>query len=478
MEKNKKYRNHISVIFQKVIRTAGVAIFVFVSRFLTDMEEVPRVKDFLMILAIVLVCVVLSFVVHYVMWAKTYFYIQDEVLILEKNTLNKKKHTIGLKNISNVNLEQSLLQMALGTCTLKLDTNTLTTADKTDVSIVLKKKDAEQFRIYLLGQQEAVKEVVSNEKSENAFTASSKEILLHGLFSMNLLSLLVLAGAVASAWGVLLELKEVETASKMESILSVGMILIVAGGMAWKVVKEFLRYLEFSIERKEDKVYLQYGIVKRVAYSIPVEKINAVRLNQTMAARIAKRYMVEVVNVGMGNEEEEKHSFFLPYGKKEKIEEQLHVLLPEFELELDESGDRPAKGVFAVWLANGILWVGSVAIAAGIAAEFLQQEMTMVLAVTILIAIYIFVLRWTAYRTEQIKIGNDWIQIVQGHFGRYILFVKCEKIQFLTMKQCVIAKKYGIAKGQIHVLAPAENQIHNLPYMKEEKMNELKKALL
>ena len=33
MEKNKIFRNHISIIFQKVVRTAGFAAFVFVTRY-------------------------------------------------------------------------------------------------------------------------------------------------------------------------------------------------------------------------------------------------------------------------------------------------------------------------------------------------------------------------------------------------------------------------------------------------------------
>ena len=93
MEKNKKFRNHISVIFQKVIRTAGVAAFVFVTRYISEVGEVPNVKDALILLGVVVACFAISFLVHYILWAKTCFYIQDEALVLERNTLNKKKNT-------------------------------------------------------------------------------------------------------------------------------------------------------------------------------------------------------------------------------------------------------------------------------------------------------------------------------------------------------------------------------------------------
>ena len=98
----------------------------------------------------------------------------------------------------------------------------------------------------------------------------------------------------------------------------------------------------------------------------------------------------------------------------------------------------------------------------------------MVVVVTVVIALYIVLLRGSAYITDYVVIGEKLLKISQGHFSKYILFVKYEKIQFLTMKQCVVAKKFGIEKGEIHLLASMKNQIHNLPYMKEEKMRALR----
>ncbi|MCB5670486.1 PH domain-containing protein, partial [Erysipelatoclostridium ramosum] len=77
------------------------------------------------------------------------------------------KNTIGLKNISNVNTEQNLLEMLLGTCKVKLDTNSMSTSDKTDVKIILKKAEAEQFRLYVMklmqGQEGDFEEEYSKE---------------------------------------------------------------------------------------------------------------------------------------------------------------------------------------------------------------------------------------------------------------------------------------------------------------------------
>lgn len=473
MENNIRFRNHISVIFEKVVKTAGAAILIFVANFITEIEEAPGIGDILLLIGALLVCILLAFAWHYIIWSKTYISIRDNALVLEKNTLNRKKNTIGISNISNINLEQNLFEMLLGTCRLKLDTNSMTTADETDVNIVLKKKDAEKFRLYLLGLQEEEQEMKEVVGTGKAFTASSKDIFIHGLFSINIGTFFLILAAIGSFIPLVDEMANMESSSGFDAVVSVLVVVWVAVGMMWKVIREFLRYLDFSIERRDDKVYLSYGIIKRVTYSIPVEKINGVRLNQTMIARIGKRYRVEVVNVGMGNDKEEQHSFFLPYGKREKIEEQLAILLPEFQIELNDKNERQPKVVFAVWAANGCMWLGILVPITAIAAELLNTGAVMVFVVTLVLALYIVLLRGSSYVTDSVIIEDELLQISQGHFSRYLLFVKYEKIQFLTMKQCIVAKKFGIEKGEIHLLASATNRIHNLPYMKETDMKKL-----
>ena len=108
--------------------------------------------------------------------------------MIERNTWNKKKNTIGLKNISNVNTEQNLLEMLLGTCKVKLDTNSMSTSDKTDVKIILKKAEAEQFRLYVMklmqGQEGGFEEKYSKEDKDHwAIQTNMGDIFTHGLFS-------------------------------------------------------------------------------------------------------------------------------------------------------------------------------------------------------------------------------------------------------------------------------------------------------
>ena len=97
-----------------------------------------------------------------------------------------------------------MLEMLLGTCKVKLDTNSMSTSDKTDVKIILKKAEAEQFRLYVMklmqGQEGDFEEKYSKEDKDHwAIQTNMGDIFTHGLFSVNLLSVLVVIGCVVGA---------------------------------------------------------------------------------------------------------------------------------------------------------------------------------------------------------------------------------------------------------------------------------------
>ena len=150
--RNKRFRNHISIILEQ---TGAVIIAVFVlvvTQLFQSFDEITKsdlsfiTSRGLFILLGVAALLAVSLISQVLVWAKTYISIEENAIVIEKGRVNKKKNTIGIRNISNINLEQNLIEMLFGTCKVKLDTNSRSTADSTDVKIVLKKSDALWFQ--------------------------------------------------------------------------------------------------------------------------------------------------------------------------------------------------------------------------------------------------------------------------------------------------------------------------------------------
>lgn len=485
MENNIRFRNHISVIFENSVKTLGTFFVIFLMSFISDMAETETsVGEVLLLIGVLVAGLVIVLGWQTLIWAKTYICIQDNVLIVERNTLNRKRNTIGLSNISNVNLEQNLLEMLFGTCKVKLDTNSLSTADETDVKIVLKKKDAEKFRQIVLGEAEPEAEAApnlqsSNPQSRNGFASDIGDIILHGVFSIRIFSVLVLVGLVVLGITGLISMSEGDIGEGIAELF--GSIFVLAwfiGGIIWSMVKESVKYLNFRIERKENKVFLSYGLFKKVAYSVPVDKINAVRLAQTPIARIGKRYMAEIINVGMDDDENETSTFFLPYAKKEKIRAQINLLLPEFAGGLDIPEKKQPKSIWVIWIPRVLLYLCVVAIAYGITAEYVPELKIPVLCGAAGLALWLLILKLCGFFTKGVAVHSRLLKIVEGAFGRRILFVRYDKIQYVTGKQNILARSFHVQKGDIFLLASLTNRVHELPYFEENELEVLKNHLI
>ena len=196
MEKKIRFRNHISVVLEQL----GAASWVVFVLLLTNVDDVVEFFEngtseeinmtALIVGAVLFGILVLACIYQLLLWSKTYISICDNSIVIERNTLHKKKNTIGIKNISNVNTEQNLFEMFLGTCKVKLDTNSMSTADQTDVKILLKKTDAEQLKSYIMklmrqckGEEEPVE---TQEVMVWNLEAQTKDMVKHGFLSINI----------------------------------------------------------------------------------------------------------------------------------------------------------------------------------------------------------------------------------------------------------------------------------------------------
>ena len=333
--RERKFRNHISIILEQTVAAAAALAVLVITALFQNMDEISDTdfsfitgKGFLIFLGVAAILAV-SLISQVLIWARTYISIEENAIVIEKGRINKKKNTIGIHNISNINLEQNIFEMLFGTCKVKLDTNSLSTADSTDVKIVLKKPDALWFQQEITRILETYSETgtaagtcgagpeyrSSPDADETLDTggdydvrADIGDIFQHGAFSVNLISvfvfLLALVGTVISAAEML------GHADLMKSVTGAAAGILVAAFIVvstlWDTVKDFVRYFGFRAKRRGDKIRIRYGFFKKVEYTIPVDKIQALIVRQSFLARIGRRYMAEIVNVGAAGRERMK----------------------------------------------------------------------------------------------------------------------------------------------------------------------------
>lgn len=492
MGKDKKFRNHISIVAEQVgagtVTLAMVALGIFIENVDELMEAgFSSAKSGRgLVVGVVLLLFIAAAARQVWSWSKTWIYIEGQTIVIERNTLNQKVNTIGIKNISNINTEQNLFEMLMGTCKIKIDTSSLSTAEKTDVKIVLKKADAEAFRDKVM---ELFKEAAGNRKEGNTaepdghmrevfdVTASLSDILRHGFCSVSVFSLLLVIAGVGGLSEVISRMAEKGEAA--QSVLG-SLIGIVAAfsfilSAVWDIVKDFIRYFEFSAKRSGNDIHIRYGILKKVEYTVPVDKIQALKMHQTWIARMAGMYMVELINIGIGDDKAEKKSFFILYGKKRDVEAKIEKLLPEFSGKTGEKAMRQPALVLAARAVPLVIYEGALFFGAVKAFGFLEEYSTIVIAAASLAGMLVPLLMVLDYFTASLSVDDGFLSTTSGYFGRTIITVKYDKIQYVEFKRGIFARLCGIQKGSFSLLAAAGMREHNIPYFRpglEEKIKE------
>lgn len=490
MEKKIRFRNHISVVLEQL----GAASWVVFVLLLTNVDDVVEFFEngtseeinmtALIVGAVLFGILVLACIYQLLLWSKTYISICDNSIVIERNTLHKKKNTIGIKNISNVNTEQNLFEMFLGTCKVKLDTNSMSTADQTDVKILLKKTDAEQLKSYIMklmrqckGEEEPVE---TQEVMVWNLEAQTKDMVKHGFLSINIFSVFIALGSFVGVVGIFMA-----TASKIsagESLAGILLSVMMAAGMCisaiWDIVKGFIRYYGFKIARREDKLHICYGFFKKVDYTIPIEKINGVILRQSFTARITGQYMAEIINIGMGDDAAEAEAFLFPYCKKESVKVRLKQLLPELEYTVQMEYEKQPKEAWIAWLWPSFLYLLFAVFATVAGVMYMPKYSKWMLTGAALVSLWALLLVIAYYRTAGSRFGEEELLLVQGYFRKTYCFLPYRKIQYVELKQNFPAKLVRLQKGEIHLLASARNRIQNLPYFPEEDGEIIKERII
>lgn len=490
MEQN-KFRCHFTVILENLGGVFWFAIVMLISEMDSTVELIGLLLEgkatLLEVLAgigIVLAIIMVVLIYNWIVWAKTWISVQDEAIVIERNLLNRKANTIGIKNISNINMEQNIFERIVGTYKIKLDTNSATTADKTDVKIVLSKNMAEQFKQQVMLRMNEECEEVLDEKVEYDVEYKAKDIIMHCIYTANPISVIFI---IAFLVGCIIALNSINTgAAVLDGIInilgSVIAIVFVMGSVLHSLIRDFFVYYNFKARRKENKIYLTHGFFKKRQYTIAVDKVNAVEMVSPIFSRILGRQYVKVVCIGVGDEENE-NAMLLLSEKTDNMKEKLSLLLPEFVIAEPDIIKREKKSVWST--IPGAIFVFGICITTLVMInafnEIEIEEMWIrILIATLLVGISVLyiVSQILNFKTCGIGLGEDVLLLVQGSYSKTSTWIPYSKIQELEYSQGPILRRFGLAKGTIYILASMIDSINPTSYFKLEVFEAIHQRML
>lgn len=469
MEEN-RFRCHISIILKQLLPMAALFVVLAadniedVLRYIQEGSWTPD-KSIGVVCGVLLLMIIYS-IYALILWAKTWIILDEKSLVIERNTFFRKVQTIGLENVTNVNLTQNLLQRLLHVYVVKLDTNSATTADETDVHIALKEDKALWFRGRILNRcgQEGMNTSEEIAKGEGSMLHYSFGALLFRWFFMcNIIGAVILA--LIPFVTLLVEKGGVLTTA----ILWLGVLFSLIGGL--------FRYYGFRADRKGDELEVSYGFFSRREYRIPVDKISAIRIRQKLHARWTGRKTVELICIGLGDDAKEGTQLILAE-KEEKLLSYMDKLLPEYADEVRHSLTGQKN---VVWLSYifGIIGMAGV-LGAVVIGAYLIEPKRLVYELTAAAAgmTFLLVCKVSGFFAKKIAAAEECLIVADGCFEIRTLCVPYHNIQYFAMKNGPVMEHYGQCKGEVHVLASTLESVYPIGYFDKTLMEEVHRKML
>ena len=483
-----KFRCHPSIILEKVAGVLSFFIIIFISN-IDDVVDILETGKFQgnKILLIGTVILIVDAIYNFLVWRKTYISIQDGTIVLERNTINKKINTFGIKNIANINIEQNVFERIISTCRVKIDTDSRSTADETDIEIVLKKDIANEFKKVIMQSINQSKEN-SQESSEYTYDEvedhdeyidydinySNGDILKHCFYNIDIMELLI---NIAIFIGVFIYGINQDDYTLKSIIIQSTIILANFCSIFKNLFGDYIKYYNFKSVRRNDKIYLSYGLFTKVEYSIPVDRINAININQTILSRIFNKYKVDISVVGLGDDEDEVSQIILFESKKMMIE-RFNLLLPEFNLKIDFNVEQQSKKTLIISFVKSLIIISIIDLIAFVIYELnLFTNIQVIMIANLILAIFLLVFYIMNYKTAGIFLDDDFVSIVSGKFSKSINVVKYKKIQYIEILQGPISKPLGLQYGTIYILAGLLDNERNIDYYNESIFNKLSEKI-
>lgn len=443
--------NHPIAVVTSIIRNFKKWVFLFLIIFINN-----RLYGELAILGALLVFSIYG----YFNWKRTFFYIEDKNLIYNSGVFSIKRKVIPLEKIITVDFTQSILSRFFKLYKVKLDTGSKDIA-MSELDILLRVDQAEDLKAAIfadgtsgnhdtLESGNEIEENFSDTNSEKAFMVSMGTITLKaitGNFILiglgALLSFYAFFDDIVSALDLKIDLfdnaeKYVETASRGDffTILYTVITIIlpfVFIALFFSIVGTNIRYYGFTIKRSGNKIHIEYGLLSKKKYTIPVDGINAVTLQQNLFRRLIKMNSIEASTAGYGDEKNEEALLF-PLAGEKLTAEILNAILPDvvYSGELKRPPRRAASMFFfkPIFLYACMVLIGSI---------FKIQ-----IAYALFLIPVIALANFLEYKNSGIGFDSSRVALAYGAFSYKRVIIPFSKVQVLSKKVSIFQKRKNL----------------------------------
>lgn len=165
----------------------------------------------------------------------------------------------------------------------------------------------------------------------------------------------------------------------------------------------------------------------------------------------------------MGDDAAETQSFFLPYCKRNQMEERIRLLLPEFYEAVQMQTVRQPIATWIAWIWPAVLFALFLVAGALLSVYYFPEFQKEIILGVLIFSIWMILLVLAYFLTAGSTVGVSHMAIVNGYFGRAICYISYKDIQYVEFSQNIFARVVKLQKERficLHRLQTGNRRFH------------------
>ncbi|WP_057915611.1 PH domain-containing protein [Peribacillus muralis] len=306
-------------------------------------EGIPGWIQPLVITVIVLFLIVLAFV----QWFRFTYRIEDGEFRIESGVIVRKKRYIKLDRIHSIDISEGIIQRLFQLVKVNIETAGGAQADA--VLSAISKSDAERINA-LINAEKNLKANDSVGKVKDEWDSGEEVVSASAVYEQTLPQLIFMAatsGAVgvflSGAIAFILQFDEIIPFDRIfknyEDFLGMGTVILTSFAImgllavyALATLSMVMKYASFTVLKTEEELIISRGLLEKRQLTIPVQKIQGIRIVENWVRRPLGFSTVYLEYAGGSVEDKESLTIMLfPFIKKKHLHEKLGGILPAYQ---------------------------------------------------------------------------------------------------------------------------------------------------
>lgn len=413
-----------------------------------------------------LIVVAAIFAFAWLRWSCVGYEFDENSVTIKKGLLMNISEQVFYSKITTVSINQSLLYRAVGACTVQISTNA-GVLNKADVSIVMKKTDAEKFFACVKA---------ARVKSLNYTVAQNriKLLLFSFLFSSSFSGILISIALLLEISSVIDRRTEAQllldaftdTVNKaaiyVPPILA-GIALVL--GITWilSFVHNIFSFWNSSLTKSNDSVYVKSGYIIKRVNMISLDKINFIDFNQNLLARLFKISSLSVHAAGFGKTGQKEMSVIVPITSNKEMSSTIKEVFPEYPTpKIQLKSDIKSYNGFYAW---PFLFAALPIVGFGLLKRFLPDWYAIAspaLVVSLIPAVWLAIVKTASLFTTGVGFKDGYLCMrYSRYFGFHTVIMPKERIAKVVLRQSPFQLLNGTCTVSVYSASQAK-RVHTI----------------